>query len=482
MISKKQNWYIWLAVIFLLAVFWELFIFIRLPKQAFIQGLLESWFVSQGLVFYKDFAGQYFPFLRLLMVPLHEIFGLNQYTTIILAPITSITILFLLFLASNKWLSGWFKLIPIIFFSIWHTFLSNNHFVAASFLGASVLVSMILWLSWWDKPTLFKSFLIGLFTSFSVFTLQIVLPFGILLNASLLLKFRVVKPKEGLSHLFLSICGFLIPTLIIILWFLDKDALYDLYIQTIKYHFTNYPYSNLGRGVENILIYLSIHLPIILFFITAWKNVKKSAIFLTYLSLPLVFWFAIFHPLRFEISLPAFALIFGLAIQDLFQNRSSKIRKVGLVLLFLILLINIFTIFKYKLINYRERLFETKYSHEIISEVYSDDPMYDAIGWMKLNSNPSDRIFVLGDALFYVKSERLLANRRAVASEAFVFTPFEQFKTELESSWPSYWVVDERLWKRFDNFGYKQLGGDFQKLIEKDPVVAKFDYWTIRKH
>lgn len=477
----KQNWGRWLVIVFLLAIFWELFVFVRLPRQAFIQGLLESWFVSQGLVFYKDFGGQYLPFLRLLMVPLHEIFGYSQYTTIILAPINSLAILCLLFLASNKWFSGWFKLIPISFFSVWHTFLSNNHFVATSFLGLTVLIIIMLWLSWWDKPTRKKSFFIGLFTAFSVYTLQIVLLFGLLLNLSFLLKFRS-HFKEAITHLLSSFCGFLIPTVVIILWFLSKGALYDLYVQTIKYHFTNYPYSSFGRETENILIYLSIHLPIILFLLTGLKDQKKIALFSIFITLPLTFWFAVFHPLRFEISLPAFALIFGLAVQGLYKSKSQKYRKFGFALLFLILSVNIFTISKYKLISYKEKLFETEYSHQIISAVYEDDPMHDAIVWMKENSNPNDRIFVLADALFYVESGRLLANRRAVASEPFVYTPFEEFKVEIENSWPAFWVIDERQWDRMDDFGYKELRYNFQKLVEKDPIVAKFDYWTIRKH
>lgn len=470
-----------MRVVFLLAVLWELFIFIRLPKQAFVQGLMESWFVSHGLVFYKDFSGAYLPFLRLLMVPLHEVFGLNQYTTIFLAPITSITILLILFFASNKWLSGWFKLIPTIFFVIWHTFLSNNHFVATTFLGLTILISVILWLSWWDKPTRSKSFLTGLMTAVSIFTLQMALPFYVILNLSFLLKFRGHSVRKVLNHLLVSLCGFLIPTLIIILWFFSKGALYDLYVQTIQYHFTNYPYSSLGRGTEDILIYLSIHLPIFLLLVIGLRDIKKLNLFLMCVSLPVVFWFAIFHPLRFEISLPSFAFIFGLAVRDIFKNESQRLRKIGLSFIVLILLLNIFTILKYKLIDFKVRLFETSFAHEIISEVYPDDPMYMAISWIKINSSPSDKIFVLGDALFYVESERLLANKR-IFSEPFVYTPFEDFKTEIESSHFKFWVVDERLWKRFDDFGYTQLGNDFRKLIEKDPVVAKFDYWTIRKH
>lgn len=482
MTRKKQNWHKWLKIAFLIAVLWELFIFIKLPKQAFIQGLLESWLVSQGLIFYKDFGGQYLPFLRLLMVPLHNIFGFNQYTTIVLAPITSITILLILFKACEKWLTGWFKLIPIIFFTVWHTFLSNNHFVATSFLGASVLISVILWLLWWEKQTRIKSFLIGLLSAFSVFTLQIVLPFYVILNLSFLLKLRDQGIRKVCSHFLMSFLGFLIPTLIIVLWSLSKGALYDLYTATIKYHFTNYPYSSLGRGTENILIFLSIHLPIILFFITNFKNLRNLSLAFLAISLPLTFWFAIFHPLRFEISLPSFALLFGVAVQDIFRNESLKFRKISYLLLFLILAVNFFTIAKYRLISYKEKLFETVYSHQIISKIYPDDPMYDAVNWIRINSNSQDKIFVLGDALFYVESGRLPANRRAVASEPFVYVPFEEFKAELEDRWPSYWVVDERLWKRFDDFGYKELARSFQELIKKDPVVARFDYWTIRKH
>ncbi len=474
MSTKKTNWYKWLTIIFLLAVAWEVFIFVRLPKQAFMQGLLESWLVSKGLIFYKDFFGAYLPFLRLSMIPLHAVFGYTQYTTIALAPITSVVVLYILFLASRKWLNGWFSLIPIIFFSVWHTFLSNNHFLATSFLGLTVLVSMVCWLSWWDKPTRTKSFFIGLFTAFSIYTLQIVLPFYAILNLSM-----VFKSKR---HVIISFIGFIIPTLIIIVWFLSKGALDDLYIWTIKYHFTNYPFANLGREIENVLIYLSIHLPIFLLLFTGFKNSKKLLLLFSLICLPLAFWFAIFHPVRFEISLPALALIFGIAAQSILENRSKKLRKWGIRFLFLILLINFYTISKYKLESYRVKLFETKYKYEILSEVYPDDPMHPAIEWMKTNSGPKDKVFALADALFYVETDRLPANRRAVASEPFVYVPFEDFKKEIETSWPDFWAIDERQWKRMDDYGYQDLRKNFQELVTKDPIVAQFDYWTIRKH
>lgn len=482
MSTKKNGWYKWLAIIFLLAVAWELFIFVTLPKQAFMQGFLESWLVSRGLVFYKDFGGQYLPFLRLLMIPIHNIFGLNQYTTIALAPITTVAVLYLLFLAGRKWLEGWFSLIPIVFFSIWHTFLSNNHFLATSFLGLTVLMSVILWISWWERPTLKKSFLIGLLSAASIFTMQIVLPFLVILNVSLFLKFTKSRIKSIAPHFLALGAGFLIPTLIISIWFLFKGALTDLYNLTIKYHLTNYPYASLGRETESIFVFLSIHLPVIIVLFTKFKLSKKISLFFSLLLLPLAFWFAIFHPIRFEISLPAFALVFGIATQGLMKNKTGKLRKTGIGLLSVILAINLFTILKYKVESYKVKLFETKYLYEIISEVYPGDPMYTSIEWMKKNSDPQEKIFVLADALFYIKTDRLPANRRAVASEAFVYVPFEDFKSEIQASWPAYWVIDERQWRRMDDFGYKDLRTNFQKLVENDPVVAQFDYWTIRKH
>lgn len=480
--TNKRYSFNFLKLTFLLSIFWELFIFIRLPKQAFIQGLLESWLVSQGLIFYKDFGGYYLPFLRMLMVPLHNIFGYSQYTTIILAPITSLLVLFVLFRASQKWLKGWFRVVPLLFFSIWHTLLSYNHFEATAFLGLIVLISVVFWLLWWDEPTSLKSFFIGLFSAFGVFSLQIVLPFYLILNLSFLLKYKELGFKRLFNLLFISLIGFLIPTIIITTWFLLNGALDDLYNATIAYHFTNYPYSSLGKGEEIVLVFLSIHIPVILLLTTLFRNSKNIALLLMTICLPITFWFAIFHPLRFEISLPIFSLIFGLGLQDAFKKKSRIIVNFSRILLISILVINFYTLYKYKLSFYREKVFNNNHSQAIISKIYPDDPMYDTVEWIKKNSNPKDKIFVMGDALLYVETKRLPSNRRAVASEPFVYTPFEKFKEEIEQDWPSFWVVDERLWKRFEDFGYRKLGDDFQRLIERDPIVKTFDYWTIRKH
>ena len=78
--------------ILLAGIIFQIIVFLVFPKQAWVEGLLEAWYTSKGLIFYKDFTNQYFPILQMLMVPLHNLFGYNQYPTLFLAPINSILI------------------------------------------------------------------------------------------------------------------------------------------------------------------------------------------------------------------------------------------------------------------------------------------------------------------------------------------------------------------------------------------------------
>ena len=105
-----------LIFIIFLGIVWEIYVFIRFPKQAWVEGLLEAWYAYKGLVFYKDFTTTYLPFLHLTMMPFHVIFGFTQTPTLVLSPIVSIMTFLTIIIFSWRFLSGWYKYIPPLFF------------------------------------------------------------------------------------------------------------------------------------------------------------------------------------------------------------------------------------------------------------------------------------------------------------------------------------------------------------------------------
>lgn len=476
-----------LILIFVLGIFWEIFIFINYPKQAFIQGLVESWFVSNGLFFYRDFTGTYFPFLRLIMVPYHLIFGFNQTTTIILAPVFSILTLTLIFYASLKWLKGVYSLIPPIFFLVWDSYISLNHFVTTTFLSFTTFISFLFLLSWYKKPTKFNSFLLGVFLSISLLTLQTMLVF--MLIVFLFISIKIFLNKRDLRFLLPLTLGLLTVILPIFLLLFYKGVISDFYYWTIEYHLTSYPYTKFGKGLDNILIFLSIESPILILSIVLirkmifkdFKNLLELGSALTILaSYAIIFWFSIFHPLRFQTILALNAFSLGLGIQHLFASVKNK-KKFIFTIVLIIIIFQAFMIIKYIIPFYKSNILNPS-KKEILSEIYPEDPMYDAVRWIKYNTEANSRIFVLGDLLFYFESQRLVANARGASNIPTVFDPLDKFFAELMVNTPNYWIIDERNFTRFEDFGYSHFVPPFKKLLECEKEVAKFDYWTVRKH
>lgn len=474
-------------ILFLGGIIWELLVFFHFPQQAWILGLLEGWLGSKGLVFYKDFIVSYTPILRMLMVPLHEVFGFRQETTVWLAPATSIMVLILLFFMSLRFLSGWSRIVPPLFFLLWDPFLGQNHFTPTAFLGLTVLATNFCWLIWWNHPSWGKAFLIGVFASISVFSLQIVIPLVLFLFASVI--YKIFKQKRNSSSFFLMLIGFLLPPLPFFILLARDGAISNFYTWAIYYYFNGYPYTSFGKGEENTLLFLAIHTPILFLIPLLFGMLKNKpmdrfwkyahlALFLA--SLAVVNWFAVFHPLRLQISLPIYSFAAGLGIQFIFRN-SSKFFPFNLIILTGFILLQTLVFRSYILPLYKNKL-DHYFGGRIISQLSVDDPMYGAVEWIKSNTPQDAKLFVIADQLFYFETKRLPANFRGTSNLPMAYEPLNKFGEELKQKSPDYWIIDERIWGRFHDFGYDHTTAFFKKLLSCEPIVAQIDYFSIRKH
>lgn len=473
-------------LVFILAVAWEVFVFLNFPQQAFVQGLVESWFVSKGLFFYKDFAGTYMPFLRLLMVPYHAAFGYTQQATMLLAPLFSIATLAVLAYASVKYLTSWARFVPIIFFVSWNQFIGENHFTTTTFLGFLVLVTLLFWWSFFKKPQRIKLLFLGMLSGFCLLTLQLMASLvGVILVSVV---FKAIKDRGWSKNLAYYFIGFLFPIVAILAIMTINGALPAFYYWTVVYHLTDYPYAGFGKTTQDTLTFFSIHSPLALLGFIGYYNIFKKDysaslqlffLLLALLVLAVSFWFALFHPLRFQITLPAISFAFGIALQQVIKIR-PLFRLLGLVLVVAIIWFNFKNIYEYVLPRYEGILLDPP-ERQIVSWLYEDDPMYRAVVWIKQNTPPESRIFVLGDILFYFESERLISHARGASNIPFYFQSFDLFLEEILQKPPDYWVIDERDFRRFKEFEYGHLVDPFQKLLNCQEEIARFDYWVVRK-
>lgn len=476
-----------LIIILIIGTIWEIFAFLNFPQQAWVQGLVESWFVSKGLFFYKDFAGTYLPLLRMLMVPYHVVFGFTQEATIFLAPATAIATMLILFWASIKYLSSWYKFFPLIFFVLWNQFIGENHFTTAAFLGILVLMTVILWWEFYQNPQHIKAFFLGLLSIFCVLTLQLMASFVSVILLSTM--FKIIRNRNWRRILIFYLIGFLTPSILVLAIITLNQALPDFYYWTIIYHLTSYPYDSFGKSLRDTLTFVSIHSPLVLLGLGGYYALFKKDysfslqlffLLLAILALAVSFWFALFHPLRFQITLPAVALIFGLSLQ-VASKSGLNFRLLGILVAIGILWFNFKNIYGYVLPKYEEIL-DNPPKRQIVSWVYVDDPMYKTASWVKQNTPEDSKIFVLGDLLFYKEAERLISSPRGASNIPMAYYQFDNFVREIKQRPPDYWVIDERNFRRFKEFGYGHLVSRFQQLLGCQEVVARFDYWTISRH
>lgn len=454
----------------------EILVFVFTPKFAYMQGLLESWYAKNGLIFYRDMANAYLPFLKFLMHWYHIIFGFTVISSVLLAPVTSIGLLILIFVTSRKILGGWYGMIPLIFFEIWNNYLGGNQFSTTLFLGLLLYVTFIVWLHWWRFPNRVSAMAFGLLSGFSVLTLQIVAPFIVALCFFAFL--RSIKIGK-VNHFLLISVGVLTPFALVLDWALRHNILDSFLYWNFFYYFGGYPYLSLGKDLSSVIVFLAVHSPLLVLFLALQErkgDFPKYEVIISALILMACFWFAVFHPMRFQISLPIMALILGIGAKNLLSRKRSFVSNfvIGLVVGINLLAVT------YYLIPHYQAVFSFRNTGRIVSEVYPGDPMYDTVGWVKRNTSESSKIFVLGDTYFYLASGRLPANyRSALGVEPIIFYPLSKFQKEIDSSPPDYWVIDERLFLTYSNWGQDQVSKVIKNFLSCRRLIEKFDYWAI---
>lgn len=483
----KKN-YFWIVVAIGIAL--ELLVFFVLPKQAYIDGLIEAWFIHKGLFIYKDFASQYFPLMFLILVPVHLVFGFTQSPTVWLSPITSIGTLLILAFISRRILKGWQQLLPVLFFLFWNLYIAENHYSVNAFLGVFNLLALFFWLLWYRKPSSLKALLIGIFISISFLSQQMLFLFvgGILLS----MIFKSLVFKLGIKDFLISSGVFLFSMLTMIVWLWQNNALADFYFWNIGWYTEgSYTFDKLDRGFNETLIYFAIFstililLPVILRklkLLTNFLDLKTTEIvffFLILLTFPLTFWFATFHMSREMMALPIFSLALGYGVQQLREQN----KKIGgfpylcLGLIFLLSLGGFLEIMLPKYIGY----FQNHPKNIILTEFSKEDQSYQIVQWIKDNTGEEDRLFVLDNSLIYLESNRLLSSSMAISSLPWAMEPLSRLQNEISKSPPDYWVVDTRSWKRYHEWGYDQSVSFFQSILNCDTLVAQFGYTAIYK-
>ncbi len=476
-----------LIIIFVFGVLFEIVIFFRFPRFAWMEGLLNTWYTSKGLHFYRDFMAYYAPVLRLSALPLHWVFGLKQWPTVFLQLFRAEVTFFLVFYASLKFCKSWTRIVPLIFYLAWDVIVTQNQFSPNGFLELLIFISIINWLDWYKKPKKKNAFIMGLCGGLAVFSAQIILPFFVVMFSTL--AFVSLKEKRSFVSLKSFSIGFSIPAVFTLSWAISQGIFNDFYFWTVKYLLFYYPKSDLGRAVDNKFIFFSLHAPLLLTLFPIIRSLreKKYETFWKYsllssmlIILPISYWFAIFHVIRFQISLAVFAIFFGLLLEE-FKKEKGKIKTFEALIIVLIVCLNIYSFWKYGAPRYQRYLLGPR-EKRIMTMFYPDDPAYHIAAWVRDNTPEDAKLFIIADPALYLETRRLPVNSRASLNLPFLYEPLADLEKNLEKNPPGYWIVDERIWERFHDFGYDTATDMFKRILKDKKVVFRQEYVVVIKN
>lgn len=469
----------------ILSMVWILFFFIFSKHYIEPTGVVEAWFSIKGLVYYKDFVTYHFPLGRWILIPFLEFFNLDFRPLPFLALFIAYSNLWLVYLFCKRYLSPSAAMISLFFFASFYWFFATQvlyyHDLAIGLFTTLVLLSTFYIL---EKKFLSfnKIFLFGTLCS----TAELFGQIGSLtiILALIVIAWRITKGHLNSTYKFQSLLhlglGFAFPILILSFYFATKNALSDFLFWNFLYYF-EYAGNNKTHLLELPWFYiLAFYTPMIslgcgMLFSKQKNNIPFFGFLFSLVTIPFTI-FSIFHPHHFNYALPTLAIAAGISY-DYLKSSNKHLFNLSILYVVSIMFLIIFPWYLQHL-NY-------KVNYKIENDVGENpnDPMYQAVEWIKNNTPKSSKIQVTSDPLFFLRSDRLPANKYAKGIPTYFWKPFDKVKPQILSSLPDYWIIEKGFMRRL--FLPSELDspemGDFINTELNACFVLKqeFDTWQI---
>jgi len=466
-------------VVLIVVILWQVFLFFRLPHLAWIKPMLEAWFVNNGLMFYRDFIQGYLPFEGVLMIPLIKIFGYEP-------AISVIFLVFFLFYLCRRWLGDLAATVALLVFVFWFSFISTNELNPNMIFGLLVLFVVHLLFLWIDSDRKKYLVILGILMGCSSLLHQQANPLlGILFVVIVFWQFKVRKRggRSALNDGLIYIGSAALPFIPLLIWFVAENALGDVIFWNFTFYFKIYPFSASGKSIPDLIKFVGIHFPLVMLLMstpTLKKTARKQAYLLicVFVSLVIPIWFAIFHPMRFQMSVPFSAFMVGWIVHQTRKSMPFRVRVFFVVYMGLVLYTALTMVLPY----YRKMFREAEGRPWILNAPSPKDPLYyQALQWFGENTTREERIMVFSGESFYAESDRLPATKYT-ASLPWAMQPFEDFRKALKETPPDYWFVDERRFERFDEWGFAEMSSFIRDYTNCYDEVARFEFLTIVKN
>jgi len=428
------------STIFLyLSSLWLTLIFLLNPHYIELTGVLETWLPYKGLVYYKDFAAYHFPLGRLILLPLHLLTNWNLEFDPLVGLVTGITSLVIIYKFGEKFLTPWGTAISLTFFSSFFWFAATGILFFHEML-IGLLLALTIYLFYnantQKKLTAKKLFILGTLISLTELSGQIATITLALLTLIILL--RTTSPRKILSF----ILGIFLPTAIISLYFLADNAFREFFYYNVTYYlqYSGYERNLLGLPHLQLLAFYSPAIASALLLLannTTKKNkisrLHLETLLLSLSTVPFII-FSVYHPHHLNYALPILAILAGFV----YEHKKYFLPAIAIFLY----------VFATDILPWHSSRLVYPPSSKILNDTYPGDDMYKVIDWVKENTPENAKFMILGDSMFYLRSNRLPANRPAKGGIPYSWQPFEQIKKEILSSPPDYWVIGKTFTDR----------------------------------
>lgn len=436
--------------VLLIAILWQLLVFIKLPHLTWIPGFLNTWLYQQGLIPYKDFVDPHFPLSYLMMYPWLLLTNWHWETDPILALVIAILTLITIYYFGQRMLKTSGLIVALIFFSIYYWYFSTWVQISQEAIQGLMILPLLFFLlrSASRLISLKAAFFFGVGVAVLELTGQIVTPTAaimLIILVALVVK-QVGRSKKLTKYLLSLAAGLLLPVTVVSSYFAFRGALGDFFFWNISYYLTYAKLSQVNPGIppwSDILIFSSSLVVLALALISKQlPQSRRSSIWIVFLlglvSLPAIT-LAIFHPHHFLFALPIMALAVGLATQIAWEI--PKLKLIGLLMLGLIL----WQAGSIVLPNLTSR-FITGWQPRVLT-AGQDLNQQQAIDWLVTHPSKHSRILVVGDPLFYFRSNRLPANSRFTVLP-WHYLPLGESKKVIDQQPPTFWVIDKNYLQR----------------------------------
>lgn len=468
---------------FLLSTLFLVFAFLFNPHYIEL-SILENWFFTKGLVWYKQFPAEHFPLGRLILLPEQLLFNWNFHIDPFFALFFAIISLWMIYKFGKKYFTNLGTSIGIIFFGMFYWYFATG----ILFFHEILIAVLILW----AMKYLFK------LNENKILSNRQILFFGILLSLielsgqiatptvgifALLVAYLAIRQTRNIQKLKTNfiylVLGFFIPFTPFLIYCLINNSLSEFIYYNITYYltYTQDASKNLLTLPYNIIFvfYLPLIIQCLLLFSDKNRTFQNISIFLLSLSTIPGVLLSIFHFHHFNYALTILSL--GMVI-NFSQKYPSKFIKNAIWTGVIVSMI--YTFIAIILPWHTSRIIFPPSLRIYNAETQSGDNTHETIEWIINNTKGNDRIMVIGTSIVYFKTNRLPASRPAKGIP-YTWIPIDKVGKEILASPPDYWIIDVKFLNRVvENNNRKEIKNFMDiALANCYKKVQQFNNWEI---